>query len=80
MFRSILIALLLAVSFPFGGAQAQTWTDGKVTYHKHGNMTYGSDGSIARRVGDTVTLITPPSPHYHGVTVCRTFADRIVCN
>jgi hypothetical protein len=69
---------------PLGGAQAQTsWMHGNITYRTHGNMIYGSDGSVARRVGDTVTLITPPSPHperYHGVTVCRTYADRIVCN
>jgi hypothetical protein len=42
MFRSILIALLLAVSL--GGAQAQTWREGKITYHKHGNIIYNNDG------------------------------------
>ena len=72
MFRSILIALLLAVSL--GGAQAQTWREGKITYHKHGNIIYNNDG---QRVGSAATMLFPSDRPHH---TCLVFADRIVCN
>jgi hypothetical protein len=78
MLRSILIAALIAVSF---GAQAKTiWKD--VTYQDHGNLSYGTDGSVTRSVGGTMTIITPPSrpKRYRGARVCLMYADNVVCS
>jgi hypothetical protein len=82
MVRSILIAVLLAASFAVCSAQSKTiWKD--VTYQEHGDMIYGTDGSVQRRVGDDIVTLVMPPPHpkrQHGVRVCLTYADNIRCS
>ena len=54
---------------------AQTWTEGKITYHRHGNTIYANDG---RRIGDTKGLLYPSEHDHH--KPCLVFADRFICN
>jgi hypothetical protein len=81
MLRIFTTALLAA---SIASANAETWTsESGVTYRTEGNMTYGSNGVVARRDGDTLTLLVPPHHHgkYRGFTICRkTTAERMDCN
>jgi hypothetical protein len=78
MSKRILTAALLTASIAIGSAQAQT-------YQTYGNFTYGSDGSMVQRLGNT-TIITPPIPMEpqfgppQQTVICQTFGNITSCN